>query len=275
MHDLLAGALIQSANNAADALASAASNGDVPRFVGWMNARARELGLSDTHFVRPDGLDAPGHVSSARDVARACAGGDALADRARARAPAKRHDRGWDVRRAHLERPARRLSRPDRRQDRPHERRRLVRGRGRAAFRLHDLCGDPRQPDAGARNADLAGAARVGRLAVPHAAARRCAAVRVGGAAVRRRADRARRAQAARAGGSRRAAGRREDRRADRRHAAGRARSAARPDRGLGRRKAARDPSAACRALRFAAGARRTATVVLDPHRAQPAGLLP
>ena len=69
VHDLLAGALIQSANNAADALASAASGGDIPLFVAWMNARARALGLRDTHFVRPDGLDAPGHVSSARDVA--------------------------------------------------------------------------------------------------------------------------------------------------------------------------------------------------------------
>ena len=69
VHDLLEGALIQSANNAADALAAAAANGDVPRFVAWMNARARTLGLHDTHFVRPDGLDAPGHVSSARDVA--------------------------------------------------------------------------------------------------------------------------------------------------------------------------------------------------------------
>jgi D-alanyl-D-alanine carboxypeptidase (penicillin-binding protein 5/6) len=69
VRDLLAGALIQSANNAADALAAAASEGDVSRFVGWMNARARALGLHDTHFVRPDGLDAPGHVSSARDVA--------------------------------------------------------------------------------------------------------------------------------------------------------------------------------------------------------------
>jgi serine-type D-Ala-D-Ala carboxypeptidase (penicillin-binding protein 5/6) len=69
VHDLLVGALIQSANNAADALASAAAGGDVTRFVGWMNARARALGLHDTHFVRPDGLDAPGHVSSARDVA--------------------------------------------------------------------------------------------------------------------------------------------------------------------------------------------------------------
>ena len=67
--DLLAGALIQSANNAADALASAASGGDIPLFVDWMNARAHKLGLRDTHFVRPDGLDATGHVSSDRDVA--------------------------------------------------------------------------------------------------------------------------------------------------------------------------------------------------------------
>jgi D-alanyl-D-alanine carboxypeptidase (penicillin-binding protein 5/6) len=69
VRDLLAGALIQSANNAADALAAAASGNDVPLFVSWMNERARKLGLRDTHFVRPDGLDAPGHVSSARDVA--------------------------------------------------------------------------------------------------------------------------------------------------------------------------------------------------------------
>jgi len=69
VHDLLEGALIQSANDAADALAAAAAGGDIPRFVGWMNEEAVKLGLRDTHFVRPDGLDATGHVSSARDVA--------------------------------------------------------------------------------------------------------------------------------------------------------------------------------------------------------------
>jgi D-alanyl-D-alanine carboxypeptidase (penicillin-binding protein 5/6) len=69
VRDLLEGALVQSANNAADALAAAAAGGNIPRFVEWMNARARRIGLRDTHFVRPDGLDAPGHVSSARDVA--------------------------------------------------------------------------------------------------------------------------------------------------------------------------------------------------------------
>jgi D-alanyl-D-alanine carboxypeptidase len=35
-----------------------------------MNARARGLGLADTHYVRPDGLDAAGHFSSARDVTK-------------------------------------------------------------------------------------------------------------------------------------------------------------------------------------------------------------
>jgi serine-type D-Ala-D-Ala carboxypeptidase (penicillin-binding protein 5/6) len=66
--DLLAGALIQSANDAADALADAAAGGDRARFVGWMNEEAAKLGLRHTHFVRPDGLDAPGHLSSAHDV---------------------------------------------------------------------------------------------------------------------------------------------------------------------------------------------------------------
>src|SRR5439155_21113837 len=50
VRDLLEGALIQSANDAADALASAASGGDVPRFVAWMNQHAHRMGLRDTHF---------------------------------------------------------------------------------------------------------------------------------------------------------------------------------------------------------------------------------
>jgi serine-type D-Ala-D-Ala carboxypeptidase (penicillin-binding protein 5/6) len=65
--DLLAAALIQSANDAAYALATHVG-GTVPRFVRMMNARARELGLDHTHYVVPDGLDTPGHYSSARDT---------------------------------------------------------------------------------------------------------------------------------------------------------------------------------------------------------------
>src|SRR5207253_1324556 len=67
---LLAGALIQSANDAADALADYVAHGNDRAFVAMMNAEAKRLGLSGTHFVRPDGLDAPGHVSTARDVTR-------------------------------------------------------------------------------------------------------------------------------------------------------------------------------------------------------------
>ena len=66
--DPLEGALIQSANDAADALAEYGAHGNEAAFVARMNAEARRLGLHGSHFVRPDGLDAPGHVSSARDV---------------------------------------------------------------------------------------------------------------------------------------------------------------------------------------------------------------
>jgi serine-type D-Ala-D-Ala carboxypeptidase (penicillin-binding protein 5/6) len=68
VRDLLAAALIQSANDAAYALAAHVAEGSVPRFVKLMNEEAAELGLSTTHYVRPDGLDAPGHYSSARDT---------------------------------------------------------------------------------------------------------------------------------------------------------------------------------------------------------------
>ena len=66
--DLVEAALVQSANDAAWALAAYVGKGDVDAFVRLMNAKARALGLRATHFVRPDGLDVAGHVSSARDV---------------------------------------------------------------------------------------------------------------------------------------------------------------------------------------------------------------
>jgi serine-type D-Ala-D-Ala carboxypeptidase (penicillin-binding protein 5/6) len=67
--DLVEAALIQSANDAAVALAEYVG-GSQARFVAMMNAEAQKLGLHDTHFANPDGLDAPGHYSSARDVTR-------------------------------------------------------------------------------------------------------------------------------------------------------------------------------------------------------------
>jgi D-alanyl-D-alanine carboxypeptidase (penicillin-binding protein 5/6) len=70
VRDLLAGALIQSANDAAFALAAHVGEGSVARFVRQMNRKAGELGLEDTHYVRPDGLDTPRHYSSAEDTLR-------------------------------------------------------------------------------------------------------------------------------------------------------------------------------------------------------------
>jgi D-alanyl-D-alanine carboxypeptidase len=70
VHDLLEGALIQSANDAAYALAQYAGGGSVAPFVAEMNRSARRLRLHDTHYARPDGLDAQGGYSSAADVTR-------------------------------------------------------------------------------------------------------------------------------------------------------------------------------------------------------------
>jgi D-alanyl-D-alanine carboxypeptidase (penicillin-binding protein 5/6) len=68
VRELVEAALIQSANDAAWALAAGVGPRDPVAFVARMNVKARRLGLRDTHFVRPDGLDVPGHHSSARDV---------------------------------------------------------------------------------------------------------------------------------------------------------------------------------------------------------------
>jgi serine-type D-Ala-D-Ala carboxypeptidase (penicillin-binding protein 5/6) len=69
VRDLIKGALIQSANDAAAALALSISK-DFPAFARLMNAKAQQLGLHDTHYVRPDGLDEPGEFSSATDVTK-------------------------------------------------------------------------------------------------------------------------------------------------------------------------------------------------------------
>ncbi len=66
--ELVRGMLVRSANDAAEALALYVGRGSAERFVRLMNAKAEELGLTDTHFVNPHGLDAPGHMSSARDA---------------------------------------------------------------------------------------------------------------------------------------------------------------------------------------------------------------
>ena len=69
VRELLLGLLLSSGNDAALALAeyTACSEG---AFVQMMNRKAQELGLRDTHFENPHGLDAKSHYSTASDLAR-------------------------------------------------------------------------------------------------------------------------------------------------------------------------------------------------------------
>jgi D-alanyl-D-alanine carboxypeptidase (penicillin-binding protein 5/6) len=68
VRELLAAALIQSANDACHALADWAA-GDQARFVALMNQRAKQLGLNHTHFANACGHDQARHRASARDLA--------------------------------------------------------------------------------------------------------------------------------------------------------------------------------------------------------------
>lgn len=69
LRDLLAAMLVNSANDACEALALHVG-GDEPRFVAMMNDRANTLGLENTQFANPCGFDAPGHYSTAVDLAK-------------------------------------------------------------------------------------------------------------------------------------------------------------------------------------------------------------
>lgn len=65
---LLYGLLLHSGNDAAVALALVCA-GSVEEFVDLMNLKAQKLGLKNTHFENPNGLDGENHYSSARDLA--------------------------------------------------------------------------------------------------------------------------------------------------------------------------------------------------------------
>jgi serine-type D-Ala-D-Ala carboxypeptidase (penicillin-binding protein 5/6) len=69
LRELLMAALIPSGNDAAYALAEHLGGGSADRFVEEMNRKAQDMGLEDTHFENPTGLDARGQYSSARDLA--------------------------------------------------------------------------------------------------------------------------------------------------------------------------------------------------------------
>lgn len=68
VNDLLKAAVIASANDACVALGETVA-GSEEGFVALMNERAKELGMTNTHFVNCTGLDAEGHLTTAYDVA--------------------------------------------------------------------------------------------------------------------------------------------------------------------------------------------------------------
>jgi len=71
--DLLSMTLVSSANDAANALAEGVG-GSIESFVGLMNRKVQELGLTNTHFSNPSGLDVedgyPDHQTTARELAQ-------------------------------------------------------------------------------------------------------------------------------------------------------------------------------------------------------------
>jgi len=69
LRELTYGLLLESGNDAANAIALLLA-GSIPAFAEMMNAKARELGLHNTHFTNPSGLDNPMHYTTALDLAR-------------------------------------------------------------------------------------------------------------------------------------------------------------------------------------------------------------
>lgn len=72
LEDLLYSLMLESHNDTAVAIAEHMS-GSVQNFAAEMNKKAKALGMADTHFVTPNGLDADGHYSTASDMCRLAA----------------------------------------------------------------------------------------------------------------------------------------------------------------------------------------------------------
>jgi D-alanyl-D-alanine carboxypeptidase len=68
VEDLVYGMMMVSANDAAEVLAECDPSGK-QGFIDKMNEKVKELGLADSHFVTPNGLDDPNHLTSAFDMA--------------------------------------------------------------------------------------------------------------------------------------------------------------------------------------------------------------
>jgi D-alanyl-D-alanine carboxypeptidase (penicillin-binding protein 5/6) len=69
VQDLLFGLMVSSGNDAAVALAEYLA-GSTDAFAEQMNAKAKQLGLRETHFTNPDGLPAPDEYTTASDMAK-------------------------------------------------------------------------------------------------------------------------------------------------------------------------------------------------------------
>ncbi len=67
-HDLVYGMLLASGNDAANTAAISVA-GNIEKFAKIMNSRAAEIGMANTNFVTPSGLDAENHYSTAYDMA--------------------------------------------------------------------------------------------------------------------------------------------------------------------------------------------------------------
>lgn len=68
LYDLCVGMMMQSGNDAANA-AAITIGGSIDGFAEIMNKKAKEIGMKNTHFVTPSGLDDKDHYSSAYDMA--------------------------------------------------------------------------------------------------------------------------------------------------------------------------------------------------------------
>lgn len=68
VEQLIKGMLVYSANDAANVLAIQVS-GSIDDFVGLMNQKAQELGMTNTHFANPCGVHDDNHYTTARDMA--------------------------------------------------------------------------------------------------------------------------------------------------------------------------------------------------------------
>ena len=71
LEELIRATMLRSGNDGATAVAEHVG-GSVARFVELMNARAASMGLKHTSFANPHGLSAPGHHSTAYDIALMC-----------------------------------------------------------------------------------------------------------------------------------------------------------------------------------------------------------